>query len=877
MKHNKLYWLSVVATMLIAVGCDESSTSTICTDNTWNCDDNVLYQCVSGNWKSVKKCHKGTTCNQGAAACIEDETRDAQCLANEHIFAEQCEPDDVNHCGSHFNDCAKMAGWKSGKCIDKTCIAIECATGYHLANRTNADSKAIAICDEDTHDACGSANLKCDADQICTQGVCSNTCQFGEVVCKGSCINPETNAKYCGADASCLNYTACSETEQCIAGKCVISSCTNPEESLCREDGQRICVNINGDNPKHCGGCGAKCNENELCQNGQCVINSCVENACLYNNACINRTDKCGKQCMNCNSDNHALTGLCQDGTCITLSCVDGYHLYENTCEADSLEHCGAHGNACNVEGATNICANGMCSFTCKEGYVESNGSCLPVMISSWEVTSNNLNVVFPIQGRAGTVVIDWGDDTRSEIASGNAKYISHTYLNAGIYVITVFGTIEKWSCCEDLEECREKKACDGLLSIRSFGNVAFGRNAFAFTQKLESLPTQGTVKFYKNDAAYAFYRSSFNNDISGWDTSSITNMSHMFQGAWAFNQPIENWNVSNVTDMSYMFAGHKYYRYDGSIERLLPTDFNQPLNNWNVSNVTNMKGMFSVADEFNQPLENWDVSNVTDMSAMFEYAESFNQPLNNWDVSNVTDMNNMFSDANRFNHSLNKWNVSNVTDMDSMFYSADAFNQPLENWNVSNVTNMSFMFAYAEAFNRPLNNWNVSNVTNMSHMFHGAWAFNQPIENWNVSNVTDMFYMFSGASAFNQPIENWDVSNVTDMFRMFSGASTFNQPLNKWNVSNVTDMEEMFKDARAFNQPLNNWDVSEVWDMRRMFSGASAFNQPLNNWNVSNVAYMGQMFSDSGLNQENYCKTVKGGYSSEWSKYNLGLEYLCE
>lgn len=459
MKHNKLYWLSVVATMLIAVGCDESSTSTICTDNTWNCDDNVLYQCVSGNWKSVKKCHEGTTCNQGAAACIEDETRDAQCLANEHIFAEQCEPDDVNHCGSHFNDCAKMAGWKSGKCIDKTCIAIECATGYHLANRTNADSKAIAICDEDTHDACGSANLKCDADQICTQGVCSNTCQFGEVVCKGSCINPETNAKYCGADASCLNYTACSETEQCIAGKCVISSCTNPEESLCREDGQRICVNINGDNPKHCGGCGAKCNENELCQNGQCVINSCVENACLYNNACINRTDKCGKQCMNCNSDNHALTGLCQDGTCITLSCVDGYHLYENTCEADSLEHCGAHGNACNVEGATNICANGMCSFTCKEGYVESNGSCLPVMISTWEVTSNNLNVVFPIQGRAGTVVIDWGDDTRSEIASGNAKYISHTYLNAGIYVITVFGTIEKWSCCEDLEECREKKS----------------------------------------------------------------------------------------------------------------------------------------------------------------------------------------------------------------------------------------------------------------------------------------------------------------------------------------------------------------------------------------------------------------------------------
>ena len=802
MKHGKLYWLSVVATMLIAVGCDESSTSTICTDNTWNCDDNVLYQCVSGNWKSVKKCHEGTTCNQGAAACIEDETRDAQCLANEHIFAEQCEPDDVNHCGSHFNDCTKMAGWKSGKCIDKTCIAIECATGYHLANRTNADSKAIAICDEDTHDACGSANLKCDADQICTQGVCSNTCRSGEVVCKGSCINPKTNAKYCGADASCMNYTACSETEQCIAGKCVISSCTNPEESLCREDGQRICVNIYGNNLKHCGGCGAtcsnketaiasgcnygrctytckddmvncgteiepiclpneqlkndaqrcgdcntKCNENELCQNGQCVINSCLENACLYNNACINRTDKCGKQCMNCNSDNHALTGLCQDGTCITLSCVAGYHLYENTCEPDSLEHCGAHGNACNVEEATNICANGKCSSTCKEGYGKLNGSCLPAMISTWEVTSNNLNVAFPIQGRAGAIVIDWGDDTRSEIASGDAQYISHAYLNTGIYVITVFGTIEKWSCGNDYNmtifttSCKNRKTCDGLISIRSFGNVTFGICAFGYTPKLESFPAKGTPKFYNNDASSAFYGSSFNNDISGWDTSSITNMSFMFEKAEAFNQPLENWDVSNVTNMSYMF------------------------------------------------------------------------------------------------------------------YGASAFNQPLENWDVSNVTNMSYMFWRSKAFNQPLENWNVSNVTNMEGMFLLALAFNQPLENWNVSNVTDMEEMFRYARAFNQPLENWDVSNVTDMSAMFEYAESFNQPLNNWDVSNVTNMYEMFKDARAFNQPLDKWRIGYY----------------------TRFVSMSDIFLRSGLNQENYCKTVKGPYSDKWSKANLGLTYLCK
>ena len=39
----------------------------------------------------------------------------------------------------------------------------------------------------------------------------------------------------------------------------------------------------------------------------------------------------------------------------------------------------------------------------------------------------------------------------------------------------------------------------------------------------------------------------SFNEDISGWDVSSVTDMKGMFCLAKLFNQPL-NWNVSNVT-----------------------------------------------------------------------------------------------------------------------------------------------------------------------------------------------------------------------------------------------------------------------------------------------------------------------------------------
>ena len=77
--------------------------------------------------------------------------------------------------------------------------------------------------------------------------------------------------------------------------------------------------------------------------------------------------------------------------------------------------------------------------------------------------------------------------------------------------------------------------------------------------------------------------------DISNWDTSSVTNMNHMFHYAESFNQPLNKWNVSKVTNMSEMF----FYANSS----------NQPLNKWNVSNETDMERMFRGASSFNQPL----------------------------------------------------------------------------------------------------------------------------------------------------------------------------------------------------------------------------------------------------------------------------------
>ena len=49
---------------------------------------------------------------------------------------------------------------------------------------------------------------------------------------------------------------------------------------------------------------------------------------------------------------------------------------------------------------------------------------------------------------------------------------------------------------------------------------------------------------------------SAFDQDISEWVTSRVTNMEGLFWDASAFNQPIGAWDVSSVTNMKGMFYG---------------------------------------------------------------------------------------------------------------------------------------------------------------------------------------------------------------------------------------------------------------------------------------------------------------------------------
>jgi len=60
-------------------------------------------------------------------------------------------------------------------------------------------------------------------------------------------------------------------------------------------------------------------------------------------------------------------------------------------------------------------------------------------------------------------------------------------------------------------------------------------------------------------------------------------------------------------------------------------TKFNQDISGWDVSSVENFRGMFVRVNEFNQDISGWDVSSGEDFREMFQGASSFRQDLSSW------------------------------------------------------------------------------------------------------------------------------------------------------------------------------------------------------------------------------------------------------
>ena len=216
-------------------------------------------------------------------------------------------------------------------------------------------------------------------------------------------------------------------------------------------------------------------------------------------------------------------------------------------------------------------------------------------------------------------ITVDWGDGNTSEVIE------PHTYAVDGDYTIKIKGILNGLTFNGDIGVSSEIRP--GILSISNWGPATLidtPNGVFRGCTNLTSIPPNPPFV-------------------------EVTSLARYFEGCVAFNQDLSDWNVSSITDMQFMFSGC--------------STFNQLLA-WTTTSVVNMHGMFSGCTDFNQSLV-WNTSSVVTMEEMFYNASKFNQDLSPWDIGFVTNMANMLIGCNtsieNYGKMLFTWSSQNL------------------------------------------------------------------------------------------------------------------------------------------------------------------------------------------------------------------------
>ncbi len=151
------------------------------------------------------------------------------------------------------------------------------------------------------------------------------------------------------------------------------SEAPSPATPVCGGGTQQCgdaCVDTATD-PRHCGGCGAACDADELCSDGSCRA-SCPEGQTLCGGECHD-LEASAAHCGGCGAACDA-GEVCSSGSCET-SCPAGQTACDGGCQDldESALHCGACGNAC---AAGERCDGGACVPDCAAGETACGGAC---------------------------------------------------------------------------------------------------------------------------------------------------------------------------------------------------------------------------------------------------------------------------------------------------------------------------------------------------------------------------------------------------------------------------------------------------------------------------------------------------------------------
>ena len=370
--------------------------------------------------------------------------------------------------------------------------------------------------------------------------------------------------------------------------------------------------------------------------------------------------------------------------------------------------------------------------------------------------------------------------------------------------------------------------------------------------------------------------------DLSGLDTSNVTNMSYMFENSRIFTSVsgLSNWDTSSVRDMSAMFS---------SCKSLTSLD----LSGWDTSNVTNMHSMFSSCPNLTSvgDLSGWNTGKVTDMYGMFYNCSSLTSlDLSSWNTSNLTDTSYMFNGCSKLQEvtfGANwKWVGTNgylptpdstyITGADGKWYDTDGNGYAPEDIPSNKAMTYTAVapktaFAVYSADDGSLNFYKRAEVPKQGTMYLGkrATAVYTGLENmtsvpgWMLNYSKDIktaivydegispigtgFWFSQLQNMKTADVSKLDMSKCKTIGCMFTSCTSLETlDLSAWDTRSLTNMNQAFQNCTSLTKlNVSGWDVSKVTNMTLAFAEDRALSSlDLSTWDNSAVTSMKDVFS---------------------------------
>ncbi len=367
------------------------------------------------------------------------------------------------------------------------------------------------------------------------------------------------------------------------------------------------------------------------------------------------------------------------------------------------------------------------------------------------------------------------------------------------------------------------------------------------------------------------------NLDLSNWNTSSVRNLEGMFQGCnhLATITGISKWKTPNL--------GGRYTDKLNNMFKDCSALINLDLSGWNTSGISEMDYMFSGCSNLvTLNLGGWDTSGAEQMDGMFENCSTLTTIYvgNGWTVYNVSVFNTLFANCTSLvGGNGTRWNSSHI---DKTYARIDAPDTPGyftetsdESYAVYTPDNTTLTF-YCDVlrtshtgttYDLPTGSnapgWSATSSAVTSVVFDASFANARP---------KSTYRWFSGMGKLSSidGIGNLNTSQVTVMSEMFYGCTQLgNLDLTNFNTSNVTDMSSVFRNCSALTcLDLTGWNTKKVTDMSNMFRECSVLEAIYvdSNWSTQAVTSSNNMFSN--------CTQLVGGYGTPYDAGHVDMSY---